>query len=100
MRASNPDSVIDGNLHMAGKDAIGALYWRSRRGLTEVELKLVPFFERCFKALPEADRQAYARLLEREDWQLHDWLQGRSEPDEPHLARIVGLIRRFGRDQP
>ena len=78
----------------------GALYWRSRRGLTEVELQLVPFFERRFEALSEADRLAYARLLEREDWQLLDWLQGRSAPVEPHLARIVGLIRRFGEEQP
>ena len=77
----------------------GALYWRSRRGLAEVELKLLPFFEHCFETLPEADRQAYARLLEMEDWQLHDWLQGRSEPSEAQLARIVGLIRRFDRDQ-
>ena len=77
----------------------GALYWRSRRGLAEVELKLVPFFERCFEALPETDRQAYARLLEAEDWQIHDWLQGRSEPSEPHLARIVGLLRRFDQER-
>ena len=81
------------------KTSSGALYWRSRRGLAEVELKLVPFFERCFETLPEADRQAYARLLEMEDWQLHDWLQGACEPSEPQLARIVGLIRRFDRDQ-
>lgn len=90
---------MDENLRLAGKEAIGALYWRSRRGLAEVELKLLPFFERCFETLPEADRQAYARLLEMEDWQLHDWLQGACEPSEPQLARIVGLIRRFDRGQ-
>lgn len=95
----NPDSVMDEKLRLAGKEAIGALYWRSRRGMGEVELRLVPFFERCFEALPDADRQAYAGLLEMEDWQLHDWLQGRSEPSEPHLARIVGLIRRFDSEQ-
>ena len=86
-------------LYVREEKSGGALYWRSRRGLAEVELKLVPFFERCFEALPEADRQAYARLLEAEDWQLHDWLQGLSEPSEPHLARIVGLIRRFDQEQ-
>ena len=89
---------MDGNLRVTEENSGGALYWRSRRGLAEVELKLLPFFERCFAALPEADRQAYARLLEAEDWQLHDWLQGRSEPSEPQLVRIVGLIRRFDRD--
>ena len=91
---------MDGNLRVTEEKSSGALYWRSRRGLAEVELKLVPFFERCFEALPDADRQAYAQLLEMEDWQLHDWLQGRSEPAEPHLARILGLIRRFDGQQP
>ena len=80
---------------VARKQPGGALYWRSRRGLTEVELKLLPFFKGCFEALPEADQQAYAELLDMEDWQLLDWLQGLAEPAEPHLARIVGLIRRF-----
>ena len=92
-------AVVEGSLAVRKERSSGALYWRSRRGLTEVELKLVPFFERCFEGLADADRQAYARLLEREDWQLHDWLQGRSEPAEPHLARIVGLIRRFDSEQ-
>ena len=91
---------MDESLPFVGKEAVGALYWRSRRGLAEVELKLVPFFERCFEALPDADRRAYARLLEMEDWQLHDWLQGRSEPPDPHLARIVSLIRRFDSGEP
>ena len=79
--------------------AEGVLYWRSRRGLAEVELKLVPFLKHRYATLPEADQLAYARLLEAEDWQLNDWLQGRSEPAEPQLARIVGLIRRFDREQ-
>ena len=90
---------MKGKLRPGEEKSGGALYWRSRRGLAEVELKLVPFFQRCFEALAEADRQAYARLLEREDWQLHDWLHGQSEPADPGLARIVGLIRRFDRER-
>ena len=91
---------MERNSRVTEETSSGALYWRSRRGLAEVELKLLPFFEHCFETLPEADRQAYARLLEMEDWQLHDWLQGRLRTfTEPQLARIVGLIRRFDRDQ-
>ena len=86
-------------MRVRGEKSGGVLYWRSRRGLAEVELKLVPFFQHCFEALPETDRRAYAQLLEREDWQLHDWLQGRAEPAEPHLVRIVGLIRRFDQER-
>ena len=73
----------------------GRLRWRSRRGMAELELRLLPFLERRYRHLSAKDRQSYARLLEADDWEIQDWLQGRSEPAEPSLARIVSLIRRF-----
>ena len=75
--------------------SIGRLRWRSRRGMAEVEQRLIPFFDRRFRHLSPQDQGAYARLLEADDWEIQDWLQGRSEPAAPSLARIVGLIRRF-----
>lgn len=74
---------------------LGRLRWRSRRGMAEVESRLIPFLERRFRHLSPRDQEAYARLLEADDWQIQDWLQGRGEPAEPPLARIVSLIRRF-----
>ena len=74
---------------------LGRLRWRSRRGMAEVELRLIPFFDHRFRHLSPKDQEAYARLLEADDWEIQDWLQGRSEPVAPSLARIVGLIRRF-----
>ena len=77
---------------------IGCLRWRSRRGMAEVEQRLIPFFDRRFRRLSPQDQEAYARLLEADDWEIQDWLQGRSEPAAPSLARIVSLIRRFESD--
>lgn len=74
---------------------LGRLRWRSRRGMAEVELQLIPFLERRLRHLSAKDQESYARLLEADDWQIQDWLQGRSEPASPSLARIVRLIRRF-----
>ncbi len=71
------------------------LYWRSRRGMTELELKLIPFFKMRGADLSQDDKTAYARLLEEEDWQIFDWLQGRERPGDPALARIVSQIRDF-----
>lgn len=76
----------------------GKLLWRSRRGMLEVELKLLPFAQAHLRHLAPADRQAYARLLKEDDWQLHDWLQGRPAPEDPALARVVALIRRTESD--
>ena len=79
-------------------DSEGELLWRSRRGMLEVELKLLPFAQVHLGHLAPADREAYARLLKEDDWQLHDWLQGRLAPADPALARIVALIRRTESD--
>ena len=70
------------------------LYWRSRRGLTELELRLLPFFEAEFATLPDRLQLAYEQLLELEDPQLFDWLQGRGAPDDPAQREIVDRIRR------
>ena len=38
-----------------------------------------------------SDRANFERLLESEDDQLWDWCMGRSRPDDPNLAAMVGV---------
>ena len=71
-----------------------ALRWRSRRGMLELELLLLPFINSRLDSLSDAEKQAYAELLECDDWDIFDWIQGRSEPVEPELVQIVATIRR------
>ncbi|MBT7335000.1 MAG: succinate dehydrogenase assembly factor 2 [Gammaproteobacteria bacterium] len=68
------------------------LYWRSRRGMLELELKLIPFLRDDFSTLSEAEQQAYARMLEEEDWQLFDWLQQREIPQDKLIQQVVDKI--------
>jgi len=74
------------------------IYWASRRGMLELDLILVPFFEQCFKDLSEADQQTYIRLLEEEDTDLFAWFLGRGEPDDAELAVIVKAIHSYARN--
>ncbi len=76
----------------------GALYWRSRRGMAELEMRLLPFLACGLAGLPAASQVAYARLLTHEDWQILDWLQAVSAPTDPALAAIVDAIRQFEAD--
>ncbi len=69
------------------------LAWRSRRGMLELELILLPFVRSRLSELPDADRETYARLLEHEDWDIFEWLQGRGEPEDDRLAGIIEQIR-------
>ena len=73
---------------------VGKAHWRSRRGMLEVEAELLPFARKHFDGLPVADQEAYIRLLEEDDWCIHDWLRGRSHPTDMALKRMIVLIRR------
>ena len=68
------------------------IYWRSRRGMLELELKLVPFVRDCYLQLDTHQQAAYERMLAEEDWQIFDWLQGRVEPDDPEIQDLIAVI--------
>ena len=68
------------------------IYWRSRRGMLELELKLVPFVRDHFASLSEAEQGCYEAMLAEEDWQLLDWLQGRAVPEDALTRQVVDKI--------
>lgn len=70
------------------------IYWRSRRGMLELELKLVPFVRDCFNDLTQAEKAAYVALLSEEDWQIFDWLQGRTDPPDATTGELIEKIGR------
>lgn len=61
--------------------------------MLELELALAPFVEQRLGALSTADRARYARLLEHDDWDIFEWIQGRGAPPDADLAGIVEEIR-------
>ncbi len=67
-------------------------YWHSRRGMAELEQQLLPFLLTRYADLGAAERAAYTRLLEHEDWEIFDWLQGKATPQDPALSSIVAQI--------
>jgi len=73
---------------------VNRLTWRSRRGMLELELFLRPFVRTELAGLCAADLETYARLLEHEDWDIFEWLQGRDAPDDAELVAIIEHIRR------
>jgi antitoxin CptB len=70
-------------------------YWRSRRGLLELDLLLPPFVKSRYDALPDEHKGALRRLLECEDQDIWDWYQRRSAPNDAGVAQIIELIRSF-----
>lgn len=74
-------------------------WWRSRRGMLEIDVFLVPFTEERFEQLSLEQQQAYERLLENEDTDLHHWLTGKGQPDDNELAALVEEIRKHAADR-
>lgn len=78
---------------MSEKHNFQRVRWHSRRGMLELDLWLVPFADKHFQALPEADQDAYVKLLEAEDQDLLAWRLGHSAPENPDLVRILQIIK-------
>lgn len=69
------------------------LAWRCRRGMLELDLLLIPFFDAHFSDLSHDDQVIFQRLLECTDPELYTWLIGADSPEDKELQRIVGIIR-------
>jgi len=67
--------------------------WRSRRGLLELELLLAPFARDRLPSVSSPLMDAYERLLEYDDLDVHAWLLAR-EAAPPEVGEIVTEIRR------
>ena len=63
--------------------------------MLELDLYLVPFAEREYLGLSAVERRSYRELLEEADWEILDWLQGRSPPPLA-FEGIIGRIRTAG----
>ncbi len=68
------------------------LRWGCRRGMLELDLLLLPFFDTVYPSLASADQQEFARLLEEPDPKILFWLMGKEEPDHEFTC-IIEIIR-------
>lgn len=68
------------------------LMWHSRRGMLELDVLLKPFVEEAYVGLDAEDKQRYKALLDCEDADLFTWFMERIEPEDPDMARIVGVV--------
>ncbi|MFO1258742.1 MAG: succinate dehydrogenase assembly factor 2 [Gammaproteobacteria bacterium] len=70
------------------------IYWRCRRGMLEVDLFLIPFFEQQFESLSIEQQAAFVSILDKPDPELLNLLMGYEVADEVDRD-IVQRIRLF-----
>lgn len=74
------------------------VYWSCRRGMLELDLTLIPFYQHKYHHLSNELQHSFKDLLGCTDMELYAWLTGRSEPDNVELQTIVKLIRDYAID--
>lgn len=70
------------------------IYWRCRRGMLEVDLFLMPYFEQQFESLSPQQQAAFIAILDKPDPELLNLLMGHEVPDEADRD-IIERIRLF-----
>ena len=68
------------------------IWWRSRRGLRELDLLLLPFVEDVLPSLDATERATYLRLIDREDSDLMPILTRREPAEDSELEAMVDRI--------
>lgn len=71
---------------------LNRLKWRSRRGMLELDLLLVPFCNEVYPDLDEAMQQTFRELLEQDDPDLLAWFSRNGRPEDDSLAALVEYI--------
>ncbi|WED22236.1 succinate dehydrogenase assembly factor 2 [Vibrio sp. JC009] len=66
--------------------------WACRRGMLELDVVIMPFFEECFESLTEQEQQDFVALLECDDPDLFTWVMGHGRSEREPLALMVDKI--------
>lgn len=66
--------------------------WACRRGMLELDVIIMPFFEECFDDLNAQEKNDFVALLECDDPDLFNWLMGHGRSDNPTLAAITDKV--------
>jgi antitoxin CptB len=68
---------------------VNQLKWRCRRGIKEVELLLIPYFDSYFSQLSTTGQKCFTEILKEDDVVLFEWFTQRAEPTDPQMAKLV-----------
>tara|TARA_X000001036_G_scaffold325508_1_gene304088 strand:- start:661 stop:909 length:249 start_codon:yes stop_codon:yes gene_type:complete len=74
-------------------DKKSRLFWRSRRGIKEMDIVFQDFIKNSYDKLNSKDKSAFSRLLEEQDLDILNWILGKDKPEDTTLIEIIKKIR-------
>lgn len=73
-------------------EQLAKIRWGCRRGMLELDVILLPFFNAHFESLTVQQQQNFVDLLEEADPDIFSWLMGYSEPSAT-FKDMIALIQ-------
>lgn len=78
---------------MVGAAERARLRWRCRRGMRELDILLIRFFETSFDGLAAEEKRRFEALLNLPDPDLHAYLLGGHAGEDAKLESLLERIR-------
>lgn len=72
---------------------IKQIHWACRRGMRELDILIMPFFEKHYIYLSDEEKQSFISLLNEDDPTLFRWLMRQEAPADHQLQHIILLIQ-------
>ncbi|BCL71267.1 conserved hypothetical protein [Vibrio nigripulchritudo MADA3029] len=66
--------------------------WACRRGMLELDVVIMPFYEEQFESLSEQEQKDFVSLLECDDPDLFTWIMGHGRSDNLSHAAMVDKV--------
>jgi len=77
---------------MSPDPVLSQIRWHCHRGMRELDLLLLRFFDQHYQHLSSAEQQAFVQLLDHDDPDLLAWLLQQAQPEDEELKQIVKRI--------
>ncbi|OAN12574.1 hypothetical protein A3K86_17535 [Photobacterium jeanii] len=77
---------------MISADDRARVKWACRRGMLELDVIIMPFFEERFDELSDQEQQDFIALLKCDDPDLFTWVMKHGRSENPALAAMVDKI--------
>lgn len=75
---------------------LSRLRWHCRRGMRELDVLLMRYFEQDYPAASAERQRAFEALLDLQDPVILAYLTGAQTPDRPEIADVIQQLTRTG----
>lgn len=74
-------------------DSDARVRWHCRRGMLELDILLIGFFDNCYATLTDQEKQLFQTVLTYPDPDLFAWLMGHGTAPSSELNDMITRIR-------